>query len=314
MRIFVLGILITLVSNSQANNDFFTSELAQNLCQKAWYRTGNLVNKPLKLIRGEKDLVAYVFKTTSRRSTIKLVNIKSQIIKEFAIEGNVEDVLFDDNQIIYLTHSQIIIYDKDLDIEISTFDILPPDMRVSKYAYARGLYMSATHYYVAFGRYGVLEMDRKSQKLVRIINPQVPQPRGEHYSLVTDIEGANNKLYFSYDNITSSDKNRAFEGLVIYDLIKGSVSKIIPVNQRVEAYYMSRLYQISDELIISNLHLNFRHKLQKLERSRYMKPFQRLWKYPQGELIGSAYIKEKSLSGCFLDPINEVISSGTYQL
>jgi hypothetical protein len=86
---------------------------------------------------------------------------------------------------------------------------------------------------------------------------------------------------------------------VQYDLAKDQKVQEHIVKQSQEAYYKPRLIINNDELVVSNLDLFFRHKISKLGKTRYLRPFRRIWSYSPGKLIGQGLVKNNAIYGCF---------------
>jgi hypothetical protein len=146
------------------------------------------------------------------------------------------------------------------------------------------------------------------------LKPSVPQPVTGLVSMITDIVGAGETVYLPYDDYTLSRQGKAFEGLMIYNLKTKKMVKTIPVKQSREAYYMSNLTLDGDELVITNLHLNFRHKIKSLMNDRFMRPLKRIWSYPLGSLMGRGQIQNTSIYACFNNRETGVVKAGKFSL
>lgn len=306
MRTTLLLVLLLSVQALYASTtDFFNSMTAKALCAE----------EKINIIRGDENTIAFSY-MSKRESYVKLVNLVDGNIQKLEQKDKIKDILFIQDKIFILTTKELIQYERQTGYEISRTRTLPNNLIYGKYRGARGLYLTDSSIFIAHGIYGIIELDRYSLEHLRILNPSVPQPNDAHISMVTDIEGKDGKLYATLDNVTigPGPDERAFEGLIIYDHLNDKMIRVIPVNQRKEAYHMSTLTMLEDELIISNLHLNFRHKLSKLATDRTMRPFQRLWRYPQGSLKGHPYITNTKIYGCFENFNTGVISSGSYKL
>ncbi len=307
-------ILIMLLSVSSAFastnlESFFTSATANKICQDAIKTQGGFTRTYLKFIEGDEKEAFFVFRK-GRKTRVLVVNLLTKTQREHELEGRVNDIVIGEKEVFYLTDKKIYITDRVSDILIKKIKTLPAGLKYYKYATARGLHVENNLIYIAHGLHGVMVFDRDYGKFLNRISPNIPQPNASHTSMVTDIEGINGKLYFTYDNVTLGRGSRAFEGLVIWNTRTNGLHRTIPVKQSQEAYYMSNLTIDSGELIVSNLHLNFRHKLTKLEKDKYMKPLDRIYKYPHGSLVGRALIKSKTIYGCFHNYDNYKVTTG----
>jgi hypothetical protein len=310
--------LLLFMGNAFAAADltqFFNSYQADQICQKSMPINRGSMNKALRFVYSDKnsDEVYFAF-SKNNFTTVVIYDTSTGREREIKFEGNIKDILVENNEVFYLSETTLFIAEKSNDRLISKIRTLPAGLNYQKYGVARGLYVHEGIIYIAHGLYGVMVFDRIYNRHLRPLNAIVPQPNPGHRSMVTDIEGINGKLYFTYDDVTLARNSKAFEGLLIWDIMSQIQHRVIPVNQGKEAYYQSNLIIDGDELIISNLHLNFRHKLSKLETDRYMKPLQRIWRYPKGELIGRAFVKQSKLYGCFHDVNQNKVYAGFMEL
>lgn len=295
--------------------DFFNSDKAHGLCElgRQYNPQTQMYKTYLKMVRSDDSTSAFVYKDRST-SLVKLVDLATYRVQELNLNNVVKDIVFKNDKIYILTTNELILIERHSGYELNRVRTLPTQLSYGKDRVALGLTLTNDSLFIAHGIYGVVELDAKTLKSKRIINPSVPQPNDAHVSMVTDVVYKEGKIYFTLDNVTMGPgrDERAFEGLVIYDVVKNKMVKTIPVNQKQEAYHMSTLTMLSNELVISNLHLNFRHKISKLMKSRYMKPDQRIWKYPLGTLIGHPYITEGSIYGCFSNYQTDELRAGKF--
>ena len=268
---------------------------------------GNYTYRNLSFVAGNENYAFFV-SNKNKNYEVKVIALDSGVESIFNLEKQVVDIKIDQGEIFILTHDRLNIYNENLKLIEST-RTLPKQINYKKHGLATGMAIKDHIVYLSHGDYGFSQYDRKILKIKELINPAVPQPLDGHRSSIAGIAVKDNYLYLSYDDITLHQKTKAFEGLVIWDLHTQDVHRIIPVNQRKEAYYKPTLTIDRDELVIANLHLNFRHKLKKLETDRYMKPLLRLWKYPAGKLIGKGFVLSGEIYGCFHDEYNNVITA-----
>jgi hypothetical protein len=291
---------------------FFNSSQANRICQQAVVTTQNTQRTYLRFIQGDEREAFFVF-YKNRMSTVLIANLASGVEKEIKFEGKLVDIAIKNDEIYYLTQEDLFIVDRIKNKLIERVSTLPAGHKYTEDAYARGLFVRGTKVYFAHGTYGVSVYDRAQAQHLDFITPVVPQPASNHISMVADIEGKEGKLYLVYDDVTLAKKSKAFEGIIIWNLDQARIHRTIKVNQLVEGYYKSNLTMLRDEIMITNLSLNYRHKLSKLEGDRLMKPQQRIWKYPKGGVIGRALIKEETLYGCFNDYANlGLVSAGSF--
>lgn len=296
---------------SEGLTQFFNSYHAQKICQNSVSTNGPNIYKSLRFIYSDKQSESVYFAFSKKaQSKITIVNSKNGVERDQLIEGRIKDILVEGKNVYYLTETTLYIADRVSGSLITKFRTLPNHMNYKKYAVARGLYILNNRIYIAHGEYGIMVFDKLNYSFQTILNPHVPQPGPGHRSMITDIVGIGNLLYFTYDDVTLGRDSKAFEGLMIWNTSTQSQHKLIPVNQRKEAYYQSNLRIDGDELVITNLHLNFRHKLKKLETDRYMRPLQRIWRYPKGKLVGRAFVNKGTLYGCFHDESQNRVFSG----
>jgi hypothetical protein len=316
MKTFI--ILVLFMGSAFANADlpsFFSSYQADQICQKSMPINNSSMNTPLRFIYSDKQNEEVYFAFTRNNFTeITIYNTTTGSEREVKFEGRIKDILVENNEVFYLTDTTLYIAEQFTDRFISKIRTLPSNMNYQKYGVARGIYIDNDILYIAHGIYGVMIFDRVYNQHMGVLNPFISQPHPGHRSMVTDVEGVNGKLYFTYDDVTLARNSKAFEGLMIWDLVSQRQHRLIPVNQRKEAYYQSNLTVDGDELIITNLHLNFRHNLNKLETDRYMRPLQRIWRYPKGKLIGRAFVMNKMLYGCFHDVNQNMVYADAMQL
>lgn len=307
--LIILFLSLTNVYAKTTLTQFFNSNEATNLCKDSQVNN----RQTLKFVKGD-DFEAYFLYSKKNMSRVVIYDLSRNAKREISIEGEIQDVLINETEVFYLTKKTLYIAERFTDKLVKKMRTLPSGMSHKKYATARGVYTVNNTIYIAHGEYGVVVFDREYGKYLPFINPLMPQPATSHRSLVTDVEGKDGKLYISYDNITLGSDSRAFEGLMIWDILTSSPQKIIPINQRREAYHLSHLTIDRDELFITNLFLNFRHKLKKLERDRVMRPMQRIWSYPAGKLVGRSLIYSQEIFGCFYNPNSNKNSAGSMKL
>lgn len=309
-KLILLLSLISVNAFATAELDrFFHSNEAMKQCQKALVKNGNYTYKRLKSIFHGEDKVYFV-QYKNHLSTIAIYDLLSGDKRELQFEGLIEDIVVKTEGAYILGQRELYLLDKDTDAIIFKMRTLPQRMTYNKNSLARGLYIDESHLYIAHGTVGVLVYKKINNQFVKVIAPKLPQPNTSHISKVTDVEGLNGKLYFTYDDVTLAHDSKAFEGLAIWNLGNDSLETLVPVNQRKEAYYKSNLTINDDELIISNLHLNFRHRLNNVATYGHMSPFDRIWKYDDGELIGRSLIVDKKFYGCFSDMNYDNLKSG----
>ena len=242
-----------------------------------------------------------------------MVDLNTELIREFKFNGFIQDLILLKNEFYVLTETELYKMNREFGYEEARIRTIPSHLRYGRSYNARGLFISDTKIYLAHGIHGVVEIDKQTNKILRVFKPTVPQPMAELISTVTDIEGRDGELYLSYDDISLVRNGKAFEGILIYNLSSDSTKKIIPVNQRREAYHMSNLVMLKERFVVTNLHLNYIHDLKKLDSDRFMNPSKRLWKYSLGKIIGRAFINEDAINGCFYDDLTNIISTGSFK-
>jgi hypothetical protein len=313
MRFLILFFLsVNALASTQLDN-FFRGKVANDLCQQAKVNNGNISRTYLKMIKSDEADVYFVFYKKGV-STLTGIDIITEKKTEIEVEGQIVDVVFTKSEVYFLAETEVYVIDRATNRLKDRFSTLPRSYQYKKYAMARGLYIANDEIYIAHGTYGVSVIDKITGAHIKFINPAVPQPMSAHISTLSDIEGKDGVLYFVYDDVTLARKSKAFEGLMLYDLKNLKPIKTIRVNQKVEGYFQPNLTMLEDDLIISNLNLNYRHQLSKLNRDKLMKPQQRIWKYETGVLIEKGLIKENKVYGCFEETqYNGTLSAGFHQ-
>lgn len=308
MKLLICLILFPLTALGNTHlKQFFKSSYADQVCQKTLRVQGNYTYRNLSFVAGNENHTFFV-SNKNNNFEVKVISLRSGVENIINLEKQVVDVKINQGEIFVLTQNHLYIYDEDLKL-VESSRTLPKQINYKKYGYATGMAIKDHIVYISHGDYGFSQYDRKVLKIKELINPAVPQPLSSHRSSLAGIAVMDNYLYLSYDDITLHQKTKAFEGVVIWNLQSQDIHRVIPVNQRREAYYKPSLTVDRDELIIANLHLNFRHKLKSLETDRYMNPLLRLWKYPAGKIIGKGFVLNGEIYGCFHDEYNNVISA-----
>lgn len=309
-----LTLLLIFSFSAQAGlKDYFSSEKAQNLCKKYVYANGSRIYKNIKFVKATKDFVYYAVRDGNNSVVLKR-GITNSTEQDFKLEGRITNIQFFGEEIAILTEREMIVLNiqtNDLVLKIPT---LPQTLQYKRYAYARGVYKYNDIYYIAHGIHGISVYDSQKEKFLPTLKPSVPQPMDGLISMITDIVGIDQKIYITYDDYNLSRQGKGFEGLMIYDIERQEMIKTIPVKQSLEAYYQSNLTLDNEELVVTNLHLNFRHKLAKLMTDKYMKPLKRIWIYPAGEVVGRGHIENKTIYGCFYSHKTKLATSGSFEL
>lgn len=292
---------------------YFNSSLAHNICQESISVRGAYSKKHLKFIKASDREVFYFFKYPQHSKLVR-VDLKNYKRSDLSLERPINDLLILNSEIVLLYDYQILVVDRisgNLIVRMNTQPHHFPrgkNHKASQIKYAHG------NLYIAHGLNGVMVFNYRNLSFERNINPKVKQPEAFHRSSITGIELSADRLYLSYDDVTIVRDSKAFEGLVVYDLFLNTKLREIPVNQNQEAYYMPRLQFDRGELLVLNLDLIFRHKISDLSTDRYMRPYQRIWKYPAGNLIGRPLINNASVYGCFIDYRNNYIQSDEFYI
>jgi hypothetical protein len=313
MKLLLLLLLSTDLYANTNLDSFFKSNEAKDMCLKSSHSNGRVRRTSIKFLKHDEQSLYYASSLDGFSRVIEYA-YDGSITKEYTFEGSITDIAFYNDEVIFLLRENMYVVNKFTKKLIFRTNTLPAGLNYSKYGNANGVYVYKDIYYIAHGKHGIIPFDKKLNKHLPAVVLNIPQPQVGHKSMITDIVGGGSKVYFTLDDLTLSHRSKAFEGLMIYDLDTQSTLKTIPVNQGLEAYYMSNLSLNNDELVITNLHLNFIHKFSKLERSRYMKPQRRIWKYSNGKLLGRAIISGKKLYGCFLDESANKLSAGIESL
>jgi len=300
-------------SNTSNLDQFFHSTQANQLCQNAVIVNGNIIKNKLKFIQADEKEAFFVFK---ERNTMKVVIVDLVTKKERSLyfEDKLVSIHLNENEVIFLSQRKMTLLSRHTDQMILQVDTLPRHLAYGKNANASALNIDENYIYIAHGLNGVIIFDKNNYQFVKQIKPVVTQPEAFHRSSITGLAVKGDDLYMAFDDVTLVRNSKAFEGIVVYDLEEDRKTKEVPVNQLQEGYYKPRLIINQDELIVSNLNLFYRHKLKKLGKRRYLKPFQRMWKYPAGGLIGQALVKNQSIYGCFLEESTMNKSAGAVKL
>lgn len=315
-NVFFIILAFTMASTYASNmENLFESNEMEKFCQKAaQFTPSGSVNK-LKAITADDKFLYFAFRGAGNNNgEVIFKNKQDHSEKLFKLEGQIHNIQLSEGEVLITTDTELFVIDKeDHSLKFKT-NTLPSGMRSLKNARPYGVYKFNNIYYIAHGKHGVVPFDSLSMKHLPAILPTVPQPNTQLTSIVTDIVGVEEHAYLAFDNLNLDPKLRGFEGVMIFNLITGKVEHTIPVNQQIEAYHMPNLTIDNEELIVTNLGLNFRHKLNSLTRSKFMDPLKRIWKYPLGSLIGRGFIQDKKIYGCFKDHQKKVISSGWMSL
>lgn len=266
------------------------------------YRSNGFAKTKLQLVQSLSNYYGFVYyeKGISR---VLFKDKLSSNIHELMLEDRVTDLKEYQGSFYAVVKNRVFkISSQDFSIEDS-FKTLPKNYRVQKYSEAITVNFYKDLMIISHGELGISFINLYSKKVEHLFKPEVPQPLSNHSSMVTDILILGDKLVVSFDDVTLARDSKAFEGIVTIDLNTLETLEITAVNQKMEAYYMPRLYKLNEKQIaINNLHLNFVHDVNRLHRSRYMKPQRRIWKYTDGKLIGRGFIENNKLYGCFETP------------
>lgn len=313
MQLFILLSFLFANLSYASIDSFFNSNEADLLCKQGITISGGITRINFRFVVADGDN-AYFSYYKNGTSTIIKKSFDGLSDNTYYIEGKIRNIQFNTEEMMVLTNNELFVLDKlSHDIKFKT-KTLPSNMVYKKYAYAYGVYKFEEIYYIAHGIYGLIPFDSKLMKHLPALKPNVPQPVIGLLSMITDIVGTGETVYLPYDDYTLSRQGKAFEGLMIYNLKMKKMIKTIPVKQSREAYYMSNLTIDADELVITNLHLNFRHKLNKLMTDKYMRPLKRIWKYSLGNLMGRGHIQNKSIYACFNNRETGAVKAGRFSL
>ena len=217
------------------------------------------------------------------------------------MENRITDIELIEDKIFILTMDKFIslnLNDLSKDFEFRT---LPKNMNYKRHSYAKGFSFDESFFYIAHGEYGVIKTSRIDFLNKKILNPAVPQSSNSQRSMITDVAGNNTNLFFVYDNITSSSKNKAFEGMVILKKMNDKLEKIIPLNQKKEGYYLPKIKITSTQIIMQNLYLIFKYDLNKIKQNRFLNPSQRIWNIENGKFTHRALVLDNLIAGCIKD-------------
>lgn len=282
-------------------DQFFKGPKGSDICQDARDVNGNMMKTYLQFIKADNKEVYFVF-YRNRTSVVSIndLNTSNEYLMSFEQE-KVVDILIEQDRILFLTPTKFVVVDRQSRNKIFESATLPSYLSYGRNALATGVKRVGDRLYVSHGIHGVTRYDAHNLGYLGLVKPKVTQPQPFHISAVTGLEIHNNILYMAMDDVTLVTDSKAFEGLVLYDLKSKSFVREIPVNQRREAYYKPRLYIEGDELFVTNLNLIFRHRINQVYTDRYMNPYYRIWKYPNGELVGRSLILNEKVYGCFHD-------------
>lgn len=280
-------------------DQFFHSSISHQLCSEAIEVRRDITYNYLEFIHADESEVYFVYHKNGT-SAVFIHNLDSGEKDLISFENTkIVDILIDNKRVIYLSQSKFIVVDRLTGSKLFESLTLPDELSYGKSALATAVKQRKDLLYVAHGTYGVNVYRAETLEYLNTIPLQVTQTESFHVSEVTGIEIKDNTLYMAVDDVTLATDSKAYEGLVLYDLVLKKFTKEIPVNQRREAYYKPRLYIEKDEMFVTNLNLIFRHEIKKIRSHRYMKPTRRVWKYPEGRLIGRSFIKKNKVYGCF---------------
>ncbi len=309
----ILTLSFSLNSIASLEN-YFKSKQMNSLCQQASAYNELGGSRDLSKVIAASDKFIYMGLSADGDGRLIIKNRLNNMESMIDFDSSVKNIQLQGDEVIITTSKDLLVLNQEDNSTLFKFRTLPSNMAISKNGGAFGAYKYKGVYYIAHGKLGIIPFDTKTMTHLSLIMPHLDQSDERMISMVTGIAGSQNKLYLAYDDLTLSSRSKAFEGVVIFDLDNKSTLKRVRVNQSRESYYMPSLVLDSEELIVSNLNLNFRHDLKKLMRARYMKPKKRIWRYPLGELIGRGYIQDLKIFGCFKNRETKTISSGWFAL
>lgn len=316
MKSLLLLSLISSAVNATTLDHFFTTETAQNYCEKAQQREGNRAKTLLKKIESNANKVLFLY-SSGGYSIITISDFNGEGTSEIRVKQTVNDIKVSGNDLVVVSDTNIILYDLETLKEVRTRRTLDEGQQYSKYNKAYEAYIHNDDLYIAHGEAGVIKYELSTLAKLTIINPKFKQPTTALRSLISGVTGNGTYLYLGVDNVNydfGRDK-RAFEGIGIYNLKMNKLEKAISVNQNQEAYHLPSLQIVGSDLWINNLHLYFQHDLKKLHKTkRYLNPDLRVYSYTPGYLVGRALLKGKAFYGCFFDRNHTKISAGISRL
>ncbi len=303
MKTIILVLMSILSSTLSANIDlekFLSSEAAGDLCTRN--------NSSLFSMETNGEKLIYHFQD-NLQATLVQVNLKTGGESVLKLEDKIRDIEIVEDQLYILTSERL------FGLDLETFSILyslrtlPENMGYSKERRATGFHIDRNSIYIAHGEYGTAVINRTNFSDRYFINPDLPHVQAGHRSKVTDVVGNDENIYISYDNITNTSKNRAFEGIVVWSKNNNKLSKIIPLNQKMEAFYLPEMRINQNFILMQNLHLIFKYDLSKLSGSRTLRPSLRIWKIENGKFTHRALRYKDYIGGCVQDNSSGKVSS-----
>lgn len=295
MKIITIVLMSILSSTLSANTDlerFFNSEIAKDLCRRN--------NNSLFSTETNGEKIIYHFQD-NLQATLVQVNLKTGGESVLKIEDKIRDIEIFEDQLYILTSERLFGLDLDTFSILYSLRTLPENMSYGKERVATGFHIGKNSIFIAHGEYGTAVINRTNFSDRNFINPELPHAQNGHRSKATDVVGNDENIFIAYDNITNTSKNRAFEGLVIWNKKKNELSKIIPLNQKMEAFYLPEMRINKNFILMQNLHLIFKYDLKKLAGSRTLRPSLRLWKIDNGKFTHRALRYKDYIGGCVQD-------------
>tara|TARA_Y100001001_G_scaffold148346_1_gene157223 strand:- start:18 stop:953 length:936 start_codon:yes stop_codon:yes gene_type:complete len=296
-------------------NEFFASDAAQSICDDSMEFSSTSRREVLKQVKQFDQSIYFVFNHNSH-SELRVFDLKARGEYTVKVDQNIVDIEKSGDQLYVLTKNYLEIRESYLGLLKKRIRTLPQNYPMQRHGHATGLVVKNNKAYISHGEMGAVIYDLDKEVFENIFFPSLEQPHPEHRSSMTDIAFDGSFFYFSFDNITNGQNDRAFEGVMIYDLNQRQVVKTIPVKQTMEAYSDPSLTIDGEDLYVTNWFLNFRHNIKKLmsTRTRYMLPDQRIWKYPEGKIVGKGFIKNSTLYGCYFNHRNNQLKSDSFKL
>lgn len=298
---------------AESLESFFNSSTAQKACDLNSKLVNGIRKTKLDFVKYINNDVFFIY-NLKNSSRVFQYSLDGNLVSDYQFEGFVTNISRNNDKLLFITKKEIFVVNSSNMRFEKRIRTLPVNYSFEKSGYARGLYVHGQFYYIAHGVKGVAVYDYIHDKHVGFLDIDIKQPHDFHKSMATDITGLDNTIYISYDDVTLSRKSKAFEGILKFDLIKSKLDKTYYVNQKQEAYYMTNLHLEDSHLYVSNLHLNFVHSLKKINRSRFLRPQKRVWKYEPGKLIGRGIINNQKIYGCFINSNLTKIISGSSKL
>ncbi|OUR95487.1 hypothetical protein A9Q84_16775 [Halobacteriovorax marinus] len=250
----------------------------------------------IKLYEGSST---FIFGKTRKNGNFitKLDNDEIKTLDQLDLK--IHDLKESGDKLYALSNNSILVLDKLSLNELTIFKTSKDNISL-KHQRASEIEIIQDKIFIAHGSLGLIVLNKKTGEMVDHNEYSLPHKKG-HISRATGLAIWEDKILLAYDNVTYNygSKKRAFEGLLVADLITLEKIKTTSINTRREALHEPSLDFVDGKLFSQNLHLIFEYDLNKLLKAKYFWPMKRRWFFDGHEIIGKPLLSNGKIRSCF---------------